>query len=87
MVEGPATGSVDRLHLADRLALRPKEAAEALGVSEKTLRKWMRNEGLPYFRLDGAVCIPVTELRGWMEQRVSAVQSSDRIADEILRAI
>ena len=50
----------------DRLALRPKEAAEALGVSEKTLRKWMRDEGLPYLKPDGAVLIPRQELLEWM---------------------
>ena len=36
--------SEERLHLADRLALRPKEAAEALGVSERALRRvvWVK---------------------------------------------
>ena len=40
-----------------RLALRPKEAAEALGVGERTLRGWMRDEGLPFARVGGAVLI------------------------------
>ena len=72
------------LHLADRLALRPKEAAEALGVSDRTLRKWMRDEGLPYFRVDGAVRIPVGKLEEWIADRLSSQRRSEDIAEEIL---
>ena len=66
------------------LALRPKEAAAALGVNERTLRKWRRDEGLPYFQLDGAVLIPLAELERWMAERVTSRQTADEIADEIL---
>lgn len=71
--------------LEGRLALRPPEAAEALGVSERTLRKWMRDDGLPFFRLDGVVCLPVAGLREWMEERVRAAHRADEVADEVLR--
>ena len=70
--------------LSDRLALRPEEAATALGVSERTLRKWRREEGLPYFQLDGAVLIPLAPLERWMIERVTSRQTTDQIADEIL---
>jgi excisionase family DNA binding protein len=73
--------------LPDRLALRPREAAEALGISERTLRKWMRSEGLPHFRLDGAVLIPLTGVRAWIEQRVATSSTSDEMVDEVLRAL
>ena len=33
------TAAERRVHLANRLALRPKEAAEALGIGERTLRQ------------------------------------------------
>jgi hypothetical protein len=38
-----------RLHLPDRLALRPKEAAEALGISERKLRDELNQ--IPHVRL------------------------------------
>jgi len=75
----------EALQLANRLALRPKEAAETLGISERTLRKWMRDERLPYFRVDGAVCLPTAELERWMLERTGSQQTSDEIAEEILR--
>ncbi len=78
---GPAT---ERLHLADRLALRAKEVAEAVGVSEKTLRKWMRDDGLPYLRLDGVVLIPRGQLEAWMAARVDTENRSTDLAEEIL---
>ena len=72
------------LRPVERLALRPKEAAEALGVSLGTLRKWMRDESLPYFRVDGAVRIPVGTLEEWIADRLSSQRRSEDIAEEIL---
>jgi excisionase family DNA binding protein len=72
------------LPLADRLALRPKEAAEALGVSERTVRNWMRDEELPFFRLNGVVLIQRSALEKWMGERESCTASADALADEIL---
>jgi excisionase family DNA binding protein len=59
-----------RLDLAGRLALRPAEAATALGVSERTLRSMLSR--LPHFREGGAVLIPVRALERWLEERVKA---------------
>jgi excisionase family DNA binding protein len=73
--------------LRSRLALRPKEAAEALGIGERTLRKWMRDADLPYFRLDGAVRIPVADLRRWMDERTASQCRSDELAEEILKEL
>ena len=63
--EGKVIGASEQIRgipscvsLADRLALRPAEAARALGIGERTLRKWMRELDLPYARLDGVVLIP-----------------------------
>ena len=77
--------SDESLDLANRLALRPKEAAEALGVSERTMRKWMRDAGLPHLQLDAVVCIPVAELREWMVERMASSRRTDEIAEKILR--
>ena len=75
------------LDLTDRLALRPAEAATALGIGERTLRKWMRDESLPYFRVDGAVRIPVGDLRVWMSERLQSQRRTDDVAEEIVREL
>ena len=67
-----------------RVALRPDEAAEALGVSPRTLRRWMRDAGLPYLRLDGVVLIPCNGLEAWIGERVASERRTDALAAEIL---
>jgi excisionase family DNA binding protein len=74
----------DLPHLESRLALRPKEAAEALGVSDRTLRDWMRNEDLPYVQIDRSILIPTANLILWMEERVKSHVTTDALVDEIL---
>jgi hypothetical protein len=51
------------LDLRGRLALRPREAAEALGISERKLRELLPE--LPCVRR-GAVMIPVSMLHDWL---------------------
>jgi excisionase family DNA binding protein len=58
------------LNLADRLALRPKEAAMALGVSERTLRTLLPR--LPHVRVGGVVLVPLEGLRRWLEAEARA---------------
>ena len=70
-----------------RLALRPEEDATALGVSEKTFRRWRRDEGLPYFRIDGVVLIPRGPLERWMAERMTMRQTTDQIVDAILEEL
>ena len=52
------------LDLANRLALRPAEAARALSLSERALRSLLPQ--LPVVRAGGAVLIPVEALRKWL---------------------
>ncbi len=52
------------LDLRGRLALRPAEAAETLGISERKLREMLPE--LPCVRHGGAVMIPVSALRDWL---------------------
>ena len=66
-----------------RLALRPKEAAEALGISERTLRQILPD--LPHVRIGGAVLLPVAQLEAWLRERAGAEgKRAAGIADEIL---
>jgi excisionase family DNA binding protein len=55
------------IDLAGRLALRPPEAARALGLSERTFRSLLPT--LPHVRTGGAVLIPVEALRRWLESQ------------------
>ena len=74
------------LDLANRLALRPAEAAVVLGVSERTLRKHLSE--LPHVRLGSGVLIPTDALREWLRERACAEQASaDLDARTILAAI
>ncbi len=67
-----------------RLALRPSEAAQALGVSERTLRTWVTHEGLPVARVGGAVLIPTAELRSWLADRVTTERRTEALVAEML---
>lgn len=51
------------------LALRPREAARELGISERLLWKWTRSEGVPHVRIGGVVLYPVAGLQRWLDER------------------
>lgn len=53
--------------LDTRLALRPREAAAALGISERKLRDLLPE--LPHVRAQGVVLLPVEAVRRWLEER------------------
>jgi len=72
------------INFSTRLALRPAECAVALGVCERTLRRWMRDERLPFFRVERGVFIPSAELERWMHDRIESEQATTKLADEIL---
>jgi len=52
------------------ISLRPKEAADALGISERLLREWTKQGYIPHVRLGGVLLYPVAEVRSWLSQRV-----------------
>lgn len=51
----------------EKLALRPAEAAAALGVSRSTIYKWLAEGRLANVRLGGVRLIPVESVRGLLE--------------------
>ena len=61
------------------LALRPKHAARALGVSERTL--WAitadRSSGIPHCRFGKCVVYPVNLLRDWLAKRAQQGGATD----------
>jgi excisionase family DNA binding protein len=84
--EHVASASEKPLHLIDRLALRPKEAAAVLGLSERAFRSLLPS--LPHVRAGSAVLIPVDALRRWLEERTRIETSRvDAIVTETLRSI
>ena len=71
------------VRLDERLALRPAEAARALGIGERTLRQLLPT--LPHMRAGGTVLLPVEGLRRWLEEQAKTERArADVVADEIL---
>ena len=58
-----------------RLALRSREAAAALGISEGTLATWRAERGLPHVRHAQLILYPVGALRQWLDREA---QKEDR---------
>lgn len=54
------------------LALRPRDAARELSISERLLWDWTRSEGLPHVRIGAVVLYPVDGLRQWLNERSSS---------------
>ena len=52
-----------------RLALRPREAARALGIGERLLWSWTNQGLIPHLRIGTRVVYPVDALRGWLAAR------------------
>ena len=51
------------------LALRPREAAKALGVSERTLWDWTQRGDVPHVRRGRTILYPVDVLRRWLDEQ------------------
>ena len=58
--------SPDLLTTPNRLALRPKEAARALGISERLLWSKTNAHEIPHCRIGRAILYPVDLLREWL---------------------
>ena len=56
------------------LALRPREAAQALGISPRFLWTLTNQGDVPHLRLGRTVVYPVDALRKWLDQRVKELQ-------------
>lgn len=58
----------DPLKVDGKLALRPKDAAVAIGISERMLFELTKNGQVPHRRIGRAVVYPVDLLREWMNR-------------------
>lgn len=76
------------LELASRLALRPAEVAEALGLSKRTVDSLIRRRAIPTVRVGTAVLVPVRRLQRWLEEEAEAQGSRvDALVRDGLRAV
>ena len=72
--------------LADRLALRPAEVAEVLGVSERTVRQILPE--LPTVRVGSSVLIPTKMLERWLQERAEIEERRvEKAVNEVLREL
>ncbi len=62
----------DLLLSTPRLALRPRDAAKALGLGERKLWEVTadRSSGIPHVRLGKVILYPVAELERWLADQV-----------------
>ena len=51
------------------LALRPRDAAKAIGVSARTLWTLTKKGEIPHFRIGRSLLYPVDALRAWLRER------------------
>jgi excisionase family DNA binding protein len=54
------------------LALRPREAAKALGVSERLLWDWTHHGDIPHVKVGRTILYPVSELQVWLSRQAEA---------------
>jgi len=58
------------------LALRPREAARALGISERTLWAWTHDGTVPHVRVGRTIMYPVDGLREWLTRQAQQKQGA-----------
>jgi len=58
------------------LAMRPRDAARALGISERTLWTWTKVGIVPHVRLGSCVLYPTDLLRDWLAKRAGNANGS-----------
>ncbi|GBD35304.1 hypothetical protein HRbin36_00415 [bacterium HR36] len=62
--------------------LRPRQAAEALNISPRTLRNWLRQGRIPYRKIGRVVLIPKKALEDWASSDMLEKRSEASIAPE-----
>ena len=70
--------STDQNGNPPRLALRPKEAAKALGIGERLLWSLTNRGVIPHVKLGKAVLYPIGELERWLAEQVAGKSENRR---------
>ncbi len=67
--ETPSPTAQEELQTAPKLALRPKEAAVALGIGARLLWELTNQRLIPHVRLGKRILYPVSELERWLAEQ------------------
>jgi excisionase family DNA binding protein len=67
----------ESLATSPNLSLRPREAAKALGVSERLLWQWTHHGDIPHVRIGRTILYPVDSLRDWLTRQADVAKRSD----------
>ena len=57
-----------------RLALRPREAAKALGIGERKLWELTNRNEIPHVRCGKCIIYPLDSLRAWLSEQAAKVR-------------
>ena len=60
------------------LAMRPREAAKALGISERLLWEWTNRGVVPHVRMGKVILYPVDSLRDWLQRQAQKGITGDK---------
>jgi len=66
-----------RAPVINPLSLRPADAARAIGISERLLWQWTREQWVPHVRIGNVVLYPVEELGRWLNERTTRITVGD----------
>lgn len=70
LARSTSTGTSD--HTLNAIALRPKDAARALGIGERMLWTLTQQGAIPHARLGRCVVYPVAALEAWLAAKSAA---------------
>ena len=63
-------------HVHSVLALRPKDAAKALGIGQRKLWELTKAGTIPHVKVGTATLYPIDELRAWLSANATKVVRS-----------
>ena len=63
------------------LALRPREAAKALGISPRLLWQLTHDGHIPFVKVNRTVLYPTAELQAWLSREAEAAKGGGDDAD------
>ena len=57
--------------MVEKLSLRPREAAQALGISERTLWSLCQRDEIPHVKTGRVVLFPIESLKRWLMEKTT----------------
>jgi excisionase family DNA binding protein len=66
--------SVEFMEDGQRIALRPRDAAKALGISERLLWDWTHHGDIPHVRMGRTILYPVDAVQTWLRNQAATAK-------------